>query len=168
MNESKLTKDGTLRFPEDKTVEVRILLSNTVTKKVKFFGYEGERICWVRLHGPIYNIFIIAVYFPHRDRFASCQSDTIHDLQTVLKKVSSHFPRLHLHYGRFDEHLRDNVNNLTGKWVIESPSKNSEIILNLMLMYDLCVVNTYFKSMRNKTPHIYPTRNQRLNPPFKT
>lgn len=54
------------KFPKDKAAGVGILLSKRAHKKIHSFGSEGERVCWVRLKGPTCDLFIVAVYMPHR------------------------------------------------------------------------------------------------------
>ena len=86
---NKGPKKGQPRFPKDKTAGVGIILSARMQAKLMAFDSEGERVCWVRLKGPTCNIFLIAVYMPHRARVCPCQDDTIADLEAVLNKVSS-------------------------------------------------------------------------------
>ena len=77
-------KKGKRRFPDDRAAGVDMLLSPAAQAKVESFGSEGERVCWVRLAGPMCPLFVIAVYLPHRGRVAPCQGDTLHDLEEVL------------------------------------------------------------------------------------
>ena len=65
-------------------------MSNRLTSKVRSFGSEGERIYWVRIQGPVYHIFAIAIYLPHRGHTTPSQDDTLTDLQKVLSDVSTH------------------------------------------------------------------------------
>ena len=82
-------RKGKMRFPDDKAAGVGILLSPATRRKVKSFGSEGERDCWVRerLKGSTCNLFVIAVYLSHRDRVSPCQTDTLKDVEAVLAKV---------------------------------------------------------------------------------
>ena len=80
-------RKGQKRFPDDRAAGVAILLSDTAEKQVESFGSEGERVCWVRLRGPICHLFIIGVYMPHRARTTPKQGDTMHDLEKVLSCV---------------------------------------------------------------------------------
>ena len=41
----------------------------------------------MRLKGPTCNIFMVAIYMPHRGRVSPSQEDTIRDLEAVLKIV---------------------------------------------------------------------------------
>ena len=59
-------RKGQMRFSDDKAAGVAIMLSSRAQKKLMGFGSEGERVCWVRLKGPICNMFIVAAYIPHR------------------------------------------------------------------------------------------------------
>ena len=79
-------RQGEIRYPEDKETGVGILLSDRLEKKVTSFGSEGERICWVRIRGPVCHLFVVVIYLPHRGRTTPAQDDTLADLQ----KVSSH------------------------------------------------------------------------------
>ena len=78
---------GKKRFPKDSAAGVGIILSPRMQKKVHSFGSKGERICWVRLKGPVCNLFVVAVYLPHRGRVAPTQDQTLTDLQSVLNDV---------------------------------------------------------------------------------
>ena len=42
-------------------------------------------MCFVRLKGPVSNLFIVAVYMPHRARVSPGQEDTIRDIHEALK-----------------------------------------------------------------------------------
>ena len=46
-------KKGKRRFPDDRAAGVDTLLSSASQAKVESFGSEGERVCWVRLAGPM-------------------------------------------------------------------------------------------------------------------
>ena len=158
VSEPKLVKiPGTdkyaMRFPEDKAAGVGILLSDSATKKVESFGSEGERICWVRLEGPVCHLFVIAVYLPHRGRVSPSQDDTLQDLHKVLKKVPKNDCICIL--GDLNEQLAANVQGATGPWTGGPPSKNSDKIIEFMRMYDLRAANTYFEPKKHKTPHTY-------------
>ena len=152
IGEPKMT-NGDRRFPQDKAAGVGILLSDAAERKVESFGSEGERVCWVRLRGPSCNLFIIAVYLPHRGRVAPCQNDTIQDLQAVLRKVPQHDCIIIM--GDMNEQLQRCIPNLTGKWCGGEPTKNSRKITSIMTMHDLCAINTYFKPRRKQTEHTY-------------
>ena len=90
-------RKGQPRYPDDKDAGVVILLSQTAAKKIKSFGSEGERVCWVRLKGPTCNIFVIAVYLPHRGRVSPCQADTMRDRGCPGESAEE---RLCVHNGR--------------------------------------------------------------------
>ena len=66
---------------------VAIMFSKRAQKKVIDFGSEGERVAYVRLKGPITNLFTIVPHVPHRVRVAPCQDDTLHDLETIIRRV---------------------------------------------------------------------------------
>ena len=46
-------KKGTKRYTKDSAAGVGIILSPHMQKKVHSFGSNGERVCWVRLKGPV-------------------------------------------------------------------------------------------------------------------
>ena len=88
MGEAKIDKrTNKPRFPQDKAAGVGILLSSKAEQKVLTFGSTSERVCYVLLSGPVCNLFIVAVYIPHRGRTSPCQDDTIKDVQEALKKA---------------------------------------------------------------------------------
>ena len=153
VGEAKLGEDGEKRFEKDRAAGVGILLSKRAQKKVLSFGSTGERVCYVRLEGPVCNLFIVATYLPHRGRAAPDQDDTIQDLQEALQKAATSDCIIIL--GDFNEQLPANVENRTGKWVGGEPSKNAKKILDLMHLYDLFAVNTIFEPKRGETVHTY-------------
>ena len=103
------------------------MLSKRAQKKLIDFGSEGERVCYVRLKGPTTNIFIIAVYVPHRARVAPCQDDTLHDLEAVLRRVPKGDCICIM--GDFNEQLEGGIQNRTGRWVGDTKSKNADKIM---------------------------------------
>ena len=108
------------------------------------FDSEGDRVCWVRLKGPTCNIFIVAVYMPHRGRTQPNQDDTIKDLQTVLAKIP-HGDCICI-LGDLNEQLEGNVPNRTGAWTAAPKSQNADKVLNLMHMHELTAANTLFET----------------------
>ena len=157
ISEPKLVKKGKrkgqVRFPEDRAAGVAIMLSKRATEKVKDFGSEGERVCYVRLKGPVTNIFVIAVYVPHRGRASPCQDDTLHDLENVLRRVPTGDCVCIL--GDFNEQLEGGVKDRTGKWVGGLKSKNAEKIMQLLRLHELTAVNTLFQPRHGKEVHTY-------------
>ena len=121
---------------------VGILLSARAQSKLMSFGSEGERICWVRLKGPICNITIIAVYVPHRGRTTPCQDDTLRDLDKTLSKIRRGDCVCVL--GDFNEQLSSNVPKRTGRWTAGPASPNAEKVIQLMQMHELTAANTMF------------------------
>ena len=122
---AKLNEDGAKRFPKDRAAGVGIILSKAAQQKVTAHGSTGERVCYVRIKGPVCNLFIVAAYLPHRGRVSSCQDDTIVGLHEALKKAS---PKdcIILLVGDFNEQLPGNVANRTGNWVRGEPSRNAQ------------------------------------------
>ena len=68
----------------DPEAGVLIILSPRMTDKVIGEGHVGTRITWVRISGPVYNIFYVVVYTPHKGR---TQKPSIQDTITQLKKL---------------------------------------------------------------------------------
>ena len=134
---------GKPRFPKDKAAGVGILLSTRARKKLLSFGSEGERVCWVRLEGPVCNLFIIAVYLPHRGRVQPNQDDTLRDIETVLAKVPKRDCICMM--GDFNEQVQGGVQGRTGKWVANQQSVNADKIMQLMQLHELTAANTLFE-----------------------
>ena len=135
------TQQGQPRFPNDRAAGVGILLSPRMQKKVMSFGSEGERVCWVRLRGPVCNLFVIASYLPHRGRVAPSQGDTLSDIQTVLSKVPARDCVCLL--GDFNEQLEGGVKHHKGN--------DTTIVVVLYLHYHysgnnwvLYLISTFF------------------------
>ena len=126
VGEAKVGEDGEKRFKNDRAAGVGILLSKAAQQKVLSFGSTGERVCYVRLEGPACNLFIVTAYLPHRGRAAPDQDDTIQDIHEALKEAATSDCIILL--GDFNEQLSGNIENRTGKWVGEEPSKNSKKI----------------------------------------
>ena len=82
---SKLDKDGT---DPDPAAGVAILLSPRVADRVLGQGCVGSRIVWVRIAGPVCNLFIIVVYIPHRGRTkAPFTQDTLAKVTELMKTI---------------------------------------------------------------------------------
>ena len=66
------------------------MLSSRMTNKILDSGYVGTRIAWVRLKGPVCNIFYIVTYVPHKGRTVTPQNgDTIVQLMQLLQTVKN-------------------------------------------------------------------------------
>ena len=144
---------GKMRFPADKAAGVGILLSPRTQRKLMSFGSEGERVCWVRIKGPVCNLFIVAVYLPHRGRVQPNQDDTLRDLELVLAKV----PRgdCVCIMGDLNEQLEGGVASRTGRWVAGQKSANADKIMQLMQLHELTAVNTTFQPKRKSALYTY-------------
>ena len=154
--ESKVVEEDGVkrkRFPKDRAAGVGILLSPAAEQKVLTFGSVGERVCYVRLQGPVCNLFIVATYMPHRGRVCPSQDDAIADLHEALKLAPPKDCMILL--GDLNEQLGANIKNRTGRWTGGEPSKNADKIIDLMRMYNLCVANTFFEPKRGETAHTY-------------
>ena len=116
-------KKGEPRFPNDRPAGVGILLSPRMTQKVHSFGSHGERICWVRLRGPFCNLYVVAVYLPHRGRVMPSQEDTLADLQKVLADIPPHDCVCLL--GDFNEQLQADIQDVNN-WPLDRRSSICE------------------------------------------
>ena len=123
-------------------------------KKVISYGNNGcERLCWVRLRGPSYNVYVICVYMPHRARVKPCQNDVLRQLHAALRKVPKGDCVIVM--GDFNEELPKNVANHTGTHTCSlDGSRNSGKMVGLMRTHDLFAVNTKFRK-RRKSPATY-------------
>lgn len=139
-------KKGQRRFPRDKAAGVGILLSKRMQAKLMAFDSEGERVCSVRLEGPICNLTIIAVYMPHRGRVQPSQDDTLADLETVLSKVPKGDCVCVM--GDLNEQLQGGVRDRTGTHTAGPASQNADKIMQLMHLHQLTAANTLFKPRR--------------------
>jgi len=65
----------------DPAAGVAFALSPRMANKVLDSGYVGTRIAWVKIAGPVYNIFFITTYIPHKGRTQTPRAkDTIKQL----------------------------------------------------------------------------------------
>ena len=144
---------GKKRFPNDRAAGVGILLSDRMEKKVHSFGSRGERICWVRLEGPACNLFVVAVYLPHRAKIAPTQDQTLNQLQELLSEIPTRDCTCLL--GDFNEQLAPNVEGITGAWTGSQPSKNSDKVISLLRLYNLTAMNTMFRPKKHQTVHTF-------------
>ena len=101
------------------------------------------------------NLFIIAVYMPHRARINPAQHNTMTDLMHLLKEIPSNDCIVVL--GDFNEQLPGSIHQLTGKWNYGDGSQNADELLNTMRMFDLFAVNTLpvFQPRRGTTNATY-------------
>ena len=80
-----------------------ILLSQAAQLKVLSFGSISERVYYVRLAGPVYNLFVVTTYLPHRGKVTPSQDDTIQDLHESLQLT--HFKDCIVVLGDLNEQL---------------------------------------------------------------
>ena len=64
---------------------VAILLLNRMANKILGSGHVGTRIAWVRLTGPVCNIFYVVVYIPHK-----FMTTTPFSRDTIYNKLTSY------------------------------------------------------------------------------
>ena len=128
------------------------MLSARMADKVMSEGRVGTRIAWVRIKGPVCNIFFIVVYIPHKGRQQKPRAqDTIAQLKCLLQSIQK--TDCVVLGGDFNCQLQRNVPGCTGQWCMtEKPNKNGhgEEILSLLREYDLCAVDTYFKPAKKR------------------
>ena len=145
---------GKIRFPKDKAAGVGILLSPRAQQKLLSFGSEGERVCWVRLKGPVCNLFTIAVYLPHRGRVQPNQDDTLRDLEAVLSREVAPGDCVCI-MGDLNEQLEGGVKSRTGKWVAGEKSSKADKIMQLLQLHELTAINTTFQPKRKSALYTY-------------
>ena len=144
-----------MRYPKDKPAGVGILLSARAQRKLLSFGSEGERICWVRLKGPVCNLFIIAIYLPHRGRVQPNQDDTLADLEIVLATKVSKGDCVYI-MGDLNEQIEGGVKHRTGKWVAGGEkSVNADKIMEMMQLHELTAMNIMFEPKRTSVLYTY-------------
>ena len=98
----------------DPAAGVAIMMSPRMADKVLDEGHVGTRIVWVRLKGPICNIFYVVCYIPHKGRSQKpLASDTIAQLEELLKTVRK--SDCIILSGDFNCQLQRNVEGCTGK-----------------------------------------------------
>ena len=101
----------------------------------------------MRLEGPVCNLFIVAVYLPHKGRTCPNQDDTIVDINEALQQADAGDCIVLL--GDLNEQLGPNIQGRTGKWTGGQSSKNADKILDLIHMYD------QFEPKKGETPHTF-------------
>ena len=148
-SKAKLNKFGKPKYPEDHAAGVGILLSERAQAKYLSHGSPSERITWVRLKGPVTNMFIIATYVPHRARANPAQHNTLEELQELLKQVHQNDCIIVL--GDFNEQLPANIENHTGNWAFGKPSQNADAVIDIMRLFDLYAINTKFEPPTNSS-----------------
>ena len=67
--------------------DVAILLSEKMEDKIIDSGHVDTRIAWVRIAGPVCNIYFIVTYVPHKGRTKPSAKDTIKQLKELLKTI---------------------------------------------------------------------------------
>ena len=112
-------------------------------------GCVGSRIKWVRLTGPVFNMFVIVMYVSHRGRTkASYVKDIIKLIQNLLSTMNK--TDCVILMGDLNCEIQRNVNGCTGQCCMTKRKDNvhGEEILTLMRSYDLFTVNTFYKPKR--------------------
>ena len=104
---------------------------------------------YVRLAGPVCNLFVVVIYVPHKGRkevpFAK---DTLKQVQELLVTVCKMDCIILM--GDMNCELQRNVQGYTGKWCMTTRKDNEhgDQMITLMRNYDLFAVNTMFKPTR--------------------
>ena len=146
---AETSKDGKSTDP---AAGVAIMLSARMADKVMSEGHVGTRIAWVRIKGPVCNIFFIVVYIPHKGRQQKPRAqDTIAQLKSLLQSIRK--SDCVVLGGDFNCQLQRNVPDCTGQWsMTEKSNKNGhgDEILSLLKEYDPCAVDTYFKPAKKR------------------
>ena len=127
------------------------MLSPRMAGKILDKGHVGTRIAWVRIKGPVCNLFYIVVYVPHKGRAIKPRAeDTIRQLENLLQKVKK--SDCVIMAGDFNCQLQRSVQGCTGKWCMTRHENkgHGNKILDLMRLHDLCAAGTYFKPKRKK------------------
>ena len=127
------------------------MLSPRMAEKILDRGHVGTRIVRVRLKGPMCNLFYVVAYIPHKGRAVKPKAeDTIQQLTDLLQTAKK--SECVILGGDFNCQLQREVTGCTGKWCMtKHPNKgHGDKILDLMRLYDLCAVGTYFKPKRKK------------------
>ena len=135
----------------DPAAGVAIMLSKKMATKILGQGHVGTRIAWVRLKGPVCNIFYIVVYVPHKGRTVAPQAeDTIAQLTQLLQTVKK--SECVIIGGDLNCQLQRSVPGCTGKWCMTRHENkgHGNKILDMMRAHDVCAIGTYFKPKRKK------------------
>ena len=122
------------------------MLSPRMSQHFKDSGHVGTRIAWVRLAGPVCNIFFVAVYLPHKYRTEPSAQDTLAQLDALLATVNKN--DCIIVAGDLNCQLRRNVEQCTGQWSMTTKNENfghDQEVLDLMRQYDLFAIGTNFK-----------------------
>ena len=109
-------------------------------------GHVGTRIAWVKLAGPICNLFIVVVYIPHKGRTkAPTAQDTMQQLKTLLSTVPK--SDCVILGGDLNCQLQRNVPGFTGKWCMTTKPDggHGDEMLELMRLHELFAVDTLCK-----------------------
>ena len=65
------------------------LLSPRMTDRTLGSGYIGSRIAWVRLTGPVCDLFIIVVHVSHRGRTkVSFTTNTLEQVKELMRSIN--------------------------------------------------------------------------------
>ena len=128
-------KDGKSTDP---TAGVAILLSQKMINRVMRRGWVGTRIVWVRIEGPVCNLFVIVTYIYHTRAEWSQVYKTQWDKKSLLITIRSHDCIIFM--GGFDCQLRINAQGWAGKWYMTTRPDNEhgEEIIDLLFGHDLC------------------------------
>ena len=148
-------KNGNLVNKQDPAAGVGILLSHRAQQKVLGTGNNGsERICWVRLKGPVCNLFIVAVYMPHSSRVQPAQADTLTELDVICKQAKQGDCIVVL--GDLNVQLPGNKCSCTGNYVCaQGETPEADDILNFMKSHDLFAINTKFRKRQSPATYLH-------------
>ena len=127
------------------------MLSARMTHCVLSRDHVGTRIAWVRLEGPICNLFVVVAYIPHKGRSVPpTAQDTLGQVDALLKTVPKQ--DCIILGGDLNCQLQRNVPGCTGRWSMTQKADNGhgEKVLDLMRSHDLFAVDTALKPKRKR------------------
>ena len=128
-----------------------ILISHRMVKHYKNSGNVGTRIAWVRVAGPVCNIFFVSVYIPHKYRTEPSAQDVLDQLDILLCSNNVHKNDCVIIAGDLNRQLRRNVSDRTGQWSMTKTNEkigHDTDVLDLMSKYDLFAIGTKFMPKR--------------------
>ena len=110
---SKVDKQG---VDPDPAAGVAILLSSKMVGRILDSGCVGNRVVWVRLAGPVCNLFVVVVYVSHKGRKkAPFAQDMIKQIQIQELVSTVNKSDCIIMMGDLNCELQRNVQGCTGK-----------------------------------------------------
>ena len=123
---------------------VALMINPRLAKYIMNSDFIGSRISYCRFRGLSFNIFVVGVYIPQKQRKNPDQKATYDELESLLMRVSQRDCIILL--GDFNSRLSRDIYGRVGHWCIHNHrDAGGDRLLSIMNSVNLRCVSTYYQ-----------------------